>query len=66
MCIIWVRIFRVRSWPSPGWLIMFLYIGDAGQLMFGPIGREVLSLGTIIFAVFAVISNIIMMRSIGY
>lgn len=45
---------------------MFLYIGDAGQLMFGPIGREVLSLGTIIFAVFAVISNIIMMRSIGY
>ncbi|KAH9918718.1 amino acid transporter [Epithele typhae] len=29
-------------------------MGDAGYIMFGPIGREVLSLGSIIFAVFAV------------
>jgi hypothetical protein len=28
-------------------------MGDAGMILFGPIGREVLSLGTIIFAVFA-------------
>lgn len=28
-------------------------MGDAGYILFGPIGREVLSLGTIIFAVFA-------------
>jgi hypothetical protein len=28
-------------------------MGDAGYLLFGPIGREVLSGGTIIFAVFA-------------
>lgn len=28
-------------------------MGDAGFILFGPIGREVLSLGTIIFAVFA-------------
>jgi len=28
-------------------------MGDAGQILFGPIGREVLSGGTVIFAVFA-------------
>jgi amino acid permease len=28
-------------------------MGDAGQILFGPIGREVLAAGTIIFAVFA-------------
>ena len=28
-------------------------MGDAGYILFGPIGREVLSAGTIIFAVFA-------------
>ena len=28
-------------------------MGDAGMILFGPIGREILSLGTIIFAVFA-------------
>ena len=28
-------------------------MGDAGLILFGPLGREVLSLGTIIFAVFA-------------
>jgi len=28
-------------------------MGDAGMILFGPIGREVLSAGTIIFAVFA-------------
>ena len=30
--------------------------GDAGFIMFGPIGREIFSIGTIIFAVFAVVS----------
>ena len=29
-------------------------MGDAGYILFGPIGREVLSFGTILFAVFAV------------
>ena len=28
-------------------------MGDAGYILFGPIGREVLSAGTVIFAVFA-------------
>lgn len=28
-------------------------MGDAGMILFGPIGREVLSFGTIVFAVFA-------------
>jgi hypothetical protein len=28
-------------------------MGDAGYIMFGPIGREILAAGTIIFAVFA-------------
>ena len=28
-------------------------MGDAGYIIFGPIGREVLALGTIVFAVFA-------------
>jgi hypothetical protein len=28
-------------------------MGDAGQIIFGPLGREVLSGGTVIFAVFA-------------
>lgn len=28
-------------------------MGDAGYILFGPIGREVLSFGTIVFAVFA-------------
>ena len=28
-------------------------MGDAGYILFGPIGREILSFGTIIFAVFA-------------
>ena len=28
-------------------------MGDAGMILFGPFGREVLSFGTIVFAVFA-------------
>lgn len=28
-------------------------MGDAGKIIFGPIGREVLAFGTIVFAVFA-------------
>ena len=28
-------------------------MGDAGKILFGPIGREVLAFGTIVFAVFA-------------
>jgi hypothetical protein len=28
-------------------------MGDAGYILFGPIGREILSFGTIVFAVFA-------------
>lgn len=28
-------------------------MGDAGMILFGPFGRELLSLGTIVFAVFA-------------
>jgi hypothetical protein len=28
-------------------------MGDAGNILFGPIGREVLSFGTVVFAVFA-------------
>ena len=28
-------------------------MGDAGQILFGPLGREVLSFGTIVFAIFA-------------
>ncbi|CDO72388.1 hypothetical protein BN946_scf184977.g87 [Trametes cinnabarina] len=34
-------------------------MGDAGYIMFGPIGREILSAGTIIFAIFAVGSEIL-------
>ena len=30
--------------------------GDAGYIMFGPIGREIFSGGSVIFAVFAVVS----------
>lgn len=29
-------------------------MGDAGMILFGPIGREVLSFGTVVFAIFAV------------
>lgn len=28
-------------------------MGDAGLILFGPFGREILSFGTIVFAVFA-------------
>lgn len=28
-------------------------MGDAGLLLFGPVGREILSFGTVVFAVFA-------------
>ncbi|KAL8745938.1 MAG: hypothetical protein Q9184_007811, partial [Pyrenodesmia sp. 2 TL-2023] len=28
-------------------------MGDAGYILFGPVGREVLSFGTVVFAVFA-------------
>ena len=28
-------------------------MGNAGQILFGPVGREVLSFGTVVFAVFA-------------
>ena len=28
-------------------------MGDAGKVLFGPIGREVLVFGTIVFAIFA-------------
>lgn len=28
-------------------------MGDAGFILFGPLGREVLSFGTVVFAVFA-------------
>ncbi|RWA10229.1 hypothetical protein EKO27_g4864 [Xylaria grammica] len=34
-------------------------MGDAGMILFGPIGREILSAGTIIFAVFATGSQIL-------
>lgn len=34
-------------------------MGDAGFILFGPIGREVLSFGTIVFAVFATGSQLI-------
>ena len=28
-------------------------MGDSGWILFGPVGREVLSFGTLVFAVFA-------------
>ena len=34
-------------------------MGDAGMILFGPVGREVLSLGTIVFAVFATGSQLL-------
>ncbi|KAI1424753.1 transmembrane amino acid transporter [Xylaria sp. FL1777] len=34
-------------------------MGDAGMILFGPVGREILSAGTIIFAVFATGSQIL-------
>jgi len=34
-------------------------MGDAGMLMFGPIGREILSFGTVIFAIFGVGSELL-------
>jgi hypothetical protein len=34
-------------------------MGDAGMILFGPIGREILGAGTIIFAVFATGSQIL-------
>ncbi|KAI0639244.1 amino acid transporter [Trametes polyzona] len=34
-------------------------MGDAGFILFGPVGREILSFGTIIFAVFAVGSELL-------
>ncbi|KAI1330124.1 transmembrane amino acid transporter [Xylariaceae sp. FL0255] len=34
-------------------------MGDAGMILFGPIGREVLSFGTIVFAVFATGSQVL-------
>jgi len=33
-------------------------VGDAGFILFGPIGREVLSLGTILFAIAATVSSL--------
>lgn len=30
-------------------------LGDAGYILFGPIGREVLSAGTIVFAIFGAV-----------
>ena len=46
-----------------GWLI-YVYIqvhtmGNAGEVLFGPVGREILSFGTIVFAVFATGSQIL-------
>jgi hypothetical protein len=32
--------------------------GDAGGILFGPAGREILSFGTITFAIFAVVSPV--------
>lgn len=32
-------------------------LGDAGYILFGPIGRDVLALGTVIFATFAAVSS---------
>ncbi|CCM00885.1 uncharacterized protein FIBRA_02931 [Fibroporia radiculosa] len=34
-------------------------MGDAGYIMFGPIGREVLSIGTVIFAIFSAGSELL-------
>ncbi len=34
-------------------------MGDAGLILFGPVGREVLSAGTVIFAVFATGSQLL-------
>ncbi|KAI8995478.1 amino acid transporter [Trametes punicea] len=34
-------------------------MGDAGYIMFGPVGREIFSAGTVIFAIFAVGSEIL-------
>ena len=34
-------------------------MGDAGAVLFGPVGREILSLGTVVFAVFATGSQIL-------
>ena len=34
-------------------------MGDAGWILFGPVGREVLSFGTIVFAIFAAGSQIL-------
>ncbi|KAJ3551374.1 hypothetical protein NM688_g4742 [Phlebia brevispora] len=34
-------------------------MGDAGYILFGPVGREILSLGTIIFAIFAAGSELL-------
>lgn len=37
-------------------MLMWL-IGDAGFILFGPIGREVLGFGTVIFAIFAAVRD---------
>lgn len=34
-------------------------MGDAGLILFGPLGREVLSFGTIVFALFATASQLL-------
>ena len=34
-------------------------MGDAGYILFGPLGREVLAFGTVVFAVFATGSQLL-------
>lgn len=34
-----------------------LALGDAGAIIFGPVGREILSFGTVVFAIFATVSS---------
>ena len=34
-------------------------MGDSGMVLFGPVGREILSFGTIVFAIFATGSQIL-------
>ncbi|KAI9822497.1 MAG: hypothetical protein M1827_000216 [Pycnora praestabilis] len=43
-----------------GSVALFLHnMGDAGLILFGPIGREILSFGTIVFAIFATGSQLL-------
>lgn len=37
--------------------MLTLHIGDAGFILFGPIGREVLGFGTVVFAIFAAVRD---------